>query len=143
MIASGIRTYMNDRVGECFPDFEEWTDYFNINNIPSQVIDCRYHIEIGVTSSDTTDLVVEDTTSVIVRFFKKAQNSECMQEDFDGMYDCAHAFKMNAQDPSKYAENTTIKRVLSTGITPQEQNVSNDNLIQLDVEFTVIGYFNC
>lgn len=140
--ASGTRSYFKDRITECFPDYDQWADFFNVDNIPSQNIDCRYHIELGSTSTEKNDQAIFESMSVTIRFFKKSF-SDSILEDFDELYDCVHAFKLNAQDPSKHSGNSQIFNVEGDSITPQPLDASNDNLLQLDISFTVQSYWNC
>lgn len=140
MIATVTRTYFKNRISECMPDYTEWEDYFNSSNIPSTLLDYSYHIELGSTASGSFDDQSSlEEMSVTIRFFRKGFDTSMLQEHFDKLYDDVHGFKFNAQDPSKRVE--PIKNVYATSVIPQPMD-SNDNIMIVQVDFTVQFYFS-
>ena len=72
---SQIRKYFRERILAANSDLKEWRDalvFDDANNIPSTLLDSRYHIEIGSwTSTPAQDLSVQDQFSVRLTIFKK------------------------------------------------------------------------
>lgn len=73
MELSDVRNYFRiimDGLG-----FKEHRDYFNINNIPENIIDQAYHLETGTISSGSANqLVHRYEFPIIVRIFRRGFN---------------------------------------------------------------------
>lgn len=140
MIISDTRLYFKNEIEKCFPDSSEWDDYFNLDNVPSTIQDCTYHIGIGPLSTGRkNDQTSEEDLSVTVNFWKKGYND--VQETFDEFFDSVHEFKTCVTDPSTYASHAFIKDVYATSIVPQPIDGSNDNVLRLSIDFSVLSFW--
>lgn len=111
--------------------FTEHTDAFNINNIPSTLLDNSYHIEsnditVGPSSQRTHDIIYP----VTIRIFRKGFDSPgALNDELDVVADTILADLLS---PS--VKNTeTIKDVVVSSIRRIELDVSNDNAIILEI----------
>ena len=141
-----VRDYIKTRVTAEDSTFQEWTDSLeNIGNIPNTVLDRTYHITLaGITSSTNNDAFIQDSFSVIVTIFKRAYTDPVVNRDV--VLQKANCFRLNFIDPEnvetyKAANDGNIEDVQSVSITPSEIDVTNDNIIQVEIELNVRLFF--
>jgi len=144
MSYSQIRKYFNGEILKVEPDFKEWRDALVVSdaqNIPNTLLDTRYHIEVGaVTSTPAQDLSVEDQGTVILTLFRRGFNNPLLA--LDSLLDSAHCIRHQLINPQNIQTfNGDIDAVESVSITPSEIDASNDNTIQVQLEFNVRMYF--
>ena len=144
MSLSQIRSYFNTQVLATKPNFKEWLDAFNVENIPRTVIDRTYHIDIGIDSSTQGDVSIEEDVTVIVSIFKQAFNTPV--EARDSLLDVAHCLRLALIKPLnvevyKVANSGDIDAVTSASIVPSEIEESNDNIVKVELTFNVRLFF--
>lgn len=128
------------------PTFKEWTDSLdNIGNIPKTLLDKSYHITLGTDSSTpATDIHIEDNFSATITVFKRAYNSPVTARD--ELLQTANCIRLDVINPLnveayKVANDGNIESVVSVSLTPGEIDASNDNIIQVQIEFNVRLFF--
>ena len=145
---SDIRKYFQERVRAHDPDLKEWKDalvFDDANNIPSTLLNTRYHIEIGSWSSTPAqDLSVQDQFTVTLTLFKKGYTTP--QDALDSLLDEALNVRHELINPKnvetfKEANDSAILAVENTSGSPTEIDASNDNIIKIALEFNVRLYF--
>ncbi len=137
-----VRGYLNTRMSSVEPTFKEWTDSLdNIGNIPKTLLDKSYHITLGVDSSTPQDdRHIEDNFNVVITVFKRAYNAPVSARD--ELLQTANCIRLDVINPLnvetyKSANDGNIESVSSISIAPSEIDVSNDNIIQVQIEFNV------
>ena len=137
MSLSQVRTYFQQRIAVVEPDLIEHQDAFNFANIPETQLDTRYHILYGsAASSNKIDNHVEDLFPITVTIWRRAFNSE--NETLDALMDVAHCIRMDAIDFENIETfGMDLLDVNATSITPSPIDDSNDNIIQVQIEFNV------
>lgn len=115
----------------------EWRDALNIANIPENIVDKAFHVELGqFTQIQQNQDCIHLTMPLTFRFFVKAFR------DTSGGYDKALAISetllATVQAARNRATQTNIKNVqLSTGrLAPIDG--SNDNTIMCEMIFSVL-----
>lgn len=148
MSYSNIRKYFNQQIQTAKPDLKEWREalvFEDASNIPSTLLDSRYHIEVGPWSSTPAqDLSVEDQFTVVLTIFSKGFTDPLAA--LDNLLDdslCIKAQLINPVNVEAYknANGGQIEAVENTGGTPAEIASSNDNIIKIALEFNVRLYF--
>ena len=139
---SQVRDYIKTRMSSAEPTFKEWVDSLdNIGNIPKTILDKTYHITLGTDlSSPQSDLHIEDSFQVIVSIFKRGYNTPV--EARDSLLQTANCIRLDVINPLnveayKSANDGNIEAVESVSITPSEIDISNDNIVQVQIEFNV------
>ena len=137
MSFSQVRTYINSRIATLYPDLIEWQDAFNVENIPTVLLNTRYHIQYGSsTSSSQIDKHIEDLFGITITIFKQGYNSE--NTAIDELMDIAHCIRMDLIDHRNLETfGGDLEDFISTSITPTPIAASNDNIIQVQLEFNV------
>ena len=135
MSNSQVRSYINSRMPTVEPDLKEHLDSFNIENIPRTLINKRYHIAIGPsTSSNKIDLHIDELVPVTMTIW--SQGFRNVVTATDALLDRAHCIRMDLINPVNIA---TFGRDLidfnSFSIVPSEIAVSNDDTVQVQMEF--------
>ena len=141
-----VRDYINTRLAVVLPTYEEWVDSLeDIGNIPKTLLDRVYHITLGTdTSSANIDRHVEDDFGVIVTIFKRGFNAPVIARDT--VLQTANCIRLDVINPSnvgayKAANDGNIEDVQSISITPSEIDISNDNIIKIEIELNVRLFF--
>lgn len=143
MSLSQVRGYIKSRVETVDTDFREWKDAFNIENIPNNLIDLFYHIDIGtITSTPASDVTVEDSVPATLRIFKRATTNTSAVEVKDEILDKAHCLRIDIINPRNFedykaANSGDIAAVETLSITPTTVDETNDNLILVEIELNV------
>lgn len=143
MSYSKIRAYFKQRIEAVSPDRSEWTDALSIDdaqNIPTTLVEQRYHIEVGTISSTTQlDQTVTDSASVLVTIWEQGYNTP--QDNKDELLDESELIRTSAVNPLNVeafnvANSVYIQRIDGVSITPSEIDASNDNIVQVQIEYT-------
>ena len=135
MSISQVRTYFRNRLAETDPDLSEWTDGFNIENIPNTITDKTYHIFLGtLASQELNDLTTDDQLAVSINVFFEGYQD--VQETLDVGYDLMHQFRLNSINPCNSMVGDNIKNVVLESITPNPVD-TNDNMIRFSLDFNV------
>lgn len=112
-------------------DWREHKDALNDDNIPSNSIDCTYHILYGPLAHTKGDQLLESVIPIEISLFNSGNDS--MIEEMDKILNDAHCFAISMLDVKQYnIEN--ISDVVLNSITPDPLDESNDNTIQVRVQ---------
>ena len=137
MSFSQVRTYINSRISTTEPDLVEWQDAFNLENIPTVLLNTRYHIQYGAAVSSTQiDKHIEDLFDITITIFKQGYNTE--NQAIDDLMDKAHCIRLdliNHQNLQTFGGD--LLDFVSNSITPIPIAASNDNIIQVQLNFNV------
>ena len=141
-----IRNYINTRMAVVEPNFTEWVDSLeDIGNIPRTKLDTSYHINlVGSTSTSAIDRHIEDDFGVIISIFRRGYNTPV--EARDAVLQTANCIRLDMVNPRnfeahKVANDGNIEDVVSVSITPSEIDISNDNIIKIEIELNVRLFF--
>lgn len=142
MSYSDVRRYFKQRIVSVSPDRQEWTDTLsiaNVQNVPSTLLDSRYHIEFNsLSSTNQLDVTVTDSASVIVSIWKQGFNLP--QDAKDTLLDEAEQIRFSLVNPKNVdlfntPTHSGIQRVDMVSLTPSEIDESNDNIVQVQMDF--------
>ena len=114
----------------------EWKEPFNINNIPANIIDRAFNLELGRVSGikqNQSDLETE--FPITVRYFRKGFRDP--YGVLDEAVASADSYVRTALKHSRRLVGEGIKNVRLQGID-WERFDSNDNLIIVRMEFTAL-----
>lgn len=140
MSVSQVRTYFNARVQEVDSNLKVWDDAFNINNVPESLVDTYYHVQYNnVAVSSNNDVSFEDSVSVVVTLWKKGFRDPIAA--YDELNDLGLCIRLNAVQPSKISLTDNIRQVECTSVTSSPIEDSNDNIVQLSLEFNARLFF--
>ena len=131
MALTDVRPYFRARMDAL--GHKEWTDGFNTENIPSNILDRSYHLSNGSIASEASSHIGHEFLyPVTIKLFLKGYRDP----------------KQGIDDAVGYGENilnevlkssnrlgTTIKDVIPQGMEILPLNESNDNAIILQVDF--------
>lgn len=146
MSISQVRTYFQERMLVVSPSRSEWTDAFNIENVPQTNLDIKYHIGFGINNSSTqNDRSVEDNLDITLTIWKRGYND--VASALDAVLDEAHCIRLDVINHSNmYSFNTAtgnenLQDIVLVSITPQEIDASNDNTVQVQLVFNTRLFF--
>lgn len=139
MSLSAVRSYFRDRIKDEIPNALEHTEAFNIDNMHVNSRDKMFHIIYQNTSNLETDgnRVTDNISVTISMLFKAYRNT---QATFDSTSNTAHNIKLRASKISNYTSG--IKRVVCDNITITPSDDSNDNILLVEMGFSVRMDFN-
>jgi hypothetical protein len=121
--------------------FVEWTDPFNIENIPSTVLEKAFHVELGTGVPKThTQTLLEVLLPVTVKSFRKGyRNAASALRACSADVDTVMNELMKAEN--RFTQST-IKNVLLSRFSFDRLGTTNDNIAILSMEFEVLVLFN-
>lgn len=130
-----LRTYFEERMSAVDPDFREWEDAFNIENIPSTILDKSWHVRFGpfnYVGSAHTCLSFDCPVSLSV-FVKGYRNPK---EAVDTALNLADAIITECTSPVHRLNQAKIKNVLPRIVDVRELSTTNDNSAVLEIQFS-------
>jgi|CXWL01.1.fsa_nt_gi hypothetical protein len=131
-IRSYFRTHL-DAVG-----FTEWTDGFNVENIPSTILDNSYHIENGVIASTASNHQAHlFRCPVTIRVFYKGFADPASA--IDNAYVGAESILAEVLLPSNRL-GSSLQDVIPINISVTPLSNTNDNSVILQIEFEVLTF---
>lgn len=135
MALSGIKTYFRSVISGVDSGIKEWTDGFNIENIPASVYDKAFHLSYGPIQGDILGAEHQGIdVEFIVRLVFKGYRD--VSSGIDRAVDLAESILKAAQDPATRLGNP-IKNVKFLSMTIEESFRSNDNLILVTQTYNV------
>lgn len=145
---SDIRKYFKERIAASDSDLKEWKDalvFDDAANIPSTLLDTRYHIELDSwTSTPAQDQSVEDRFVIRLTLFKKGFTTpqDALDDLLDKVLDIRHELinPLNVE-AFKTSNNSAIEAVENTSGASSEIDSTNDNTVKVALEFNVRLYF--
>jgi hypothetical protein len=136
-----VRTYLNTRIKEVLPTWNEWSDGFNSENIPASQFGRVFQINYGELSSEAlNDSVIRDNWPVAVELFFKG--SRHPKEAVDDALNRAHEIRKKVIHPKGAMSGINIKNVICSGINATPVHSSNDNAIKVTIDFRFNLMFN-
>lgn len=137
-----VRDYINTRMAVVEPDYTEWKGSLeDIGNIPKTRLDNTYHITLGTDSSSIqNDAFIIDSFSVLISIFKRGFTEAV--EARDEAIQTANCIRLDIIKPQnvesyKSDNDGNIENVESVAITPSEIDVTNDNIIKVEIELNL------
>lgn len=135
MTFSTIRTYFEERMATVDSELKEWEDAFNIDNIPSSILDKSWHIQFNPFSYNTggAHTCLSFTCPVTLNvFFKGYRNPK---EAIDTALIFADAIIKECTKPVLRLNQPKIKNVLPSLVSVRELDTTNDNAAVLELQF--------
>lgn len=135
-----IKPYVRLRLGEVDTGFKEWVDYFNLDNIPSNIYDKAFHVSIGDTSGGTLNALHQQlSTSITISLFFKGYRN--VSENVDRGILLAENLIEQMHEPVDRL-GSTLKNFKFLSMAINESFVTNDNLIIITQNYDVT-LFTC
>lgn len=135
MSFSTLRPYFQERMLAVDTELREWEDAFNIENIPSSILDKSWHIQFLPFSYNTggaqTCLSFDCPVTLSV-FFKGYRNP---REAVDTALIFADAIMKECTKPVQRLNQPMIKNVLPSLVNVRELDTTNDNAAILEIQF--------
>jgi hypothetical protein len=134
MAISDVRQYFRDRMSAL--NYSEWRDGFNIENVPSSILEGTYHIESGEIASTASNHQIHTfECPIILRIFIKGFNDPI--QAIDDAFDTSEDVLAEILLPSNRLDEA-IKDVVPDSINVEPLSTSNDNSMILVMTFTCI-----
>ena len=132
MIAD-VRTYARARLDSL--GYTEWTDGFNFKNIPSTLLDTRYHLELlpvrGVSDSQQSQVMEAPVT---VRLFKAAVRDA--RQTIDDGVSVGDTVIYEFLKASNRTSGASLKNVRFDSMAIEPLDETNDNGVIIKIDFT-------
>jgi hypothetical protein len=140
MSITGARSYLRSRAKAI--GLKEWTDGFNFQNIPSNIINGMFHITTGSGSGvklnqNDQEIVFNQTVRIFVKGFRDPasaiDSAIKMTEDL---------IKESVSPKNRLTQSDGIKNIVLDGFSFEQMDQSNDNLVVASITFrinTVLG----
>lgn len=133
---ANVRQYFRDRMDAI--GYVEWTDGFNVENIPSTVLDQSYHVESGQISATTANHQPHRfDCPIVLRVFFKGFNDPIRA--IDDAYGYAEDILAEVLLPSNRLSND-IHDVQPVSIAVNPLTQQNDNSVILEINFLAITF---
>lgn len=137
MSFASLRPYFIDRMRAVDPDLREWFDAFNIENIPSSILDKSWHLAFQpMTYSGTAHLCLEFNSPVRLSVCLKGYREP--QEAVDRAHLFADAIIKECCKPINRLTQPHIKNVLPNLVDVRALTQDNDNVCVLELSFDCI-----
>ena len=134
MSFSTIKPYFQEALSAVHPDLKEWEDAFNLDNIPSSVLDKSWHIRLQPSSyvrAAHTSLLFRAPVTLSI-CFKGYRNPK---EAVDTALEFADAIIKECTNPVRRLNQPKIKNVLPGIVDVREMGTTNDNVCVLELSF--------
>jgi hypothetical protein len=139
-----LRPYFIECLALVDSDFREWEDAFNIENIPSTVIDKAFHLDFGPASADPQNQTcLPYRWPVSLQIFFKGYSTP--KDAVDTALSTSEAILKECLKHSKRLTDSEVSgarivNVKSTSTAIDPLDVSNDNVVKLTMDFEVTIY---
>lgn len=131
-----LKPYFDARMKAVHTDFRRWPDAFNIQNIPSGILDKSFHIEVGPFSyTGTAHTCLHFDCPVKLSVFLKGYRDPDKQA-VDSALKFADAIVKESCKGLNRLNQATIKNVLPTLIDVRALAQGNDNAAVLELTFS-------
>lgn len=139
MTLGGLRAFYSAKLTAL--NLREWTDGFSRANIPSNILDNSFHIEIGqISSGPANNLIHEFKAPVIIRVFFKGYRNPA--EAMDNALATGNSI-LNAllKSSVRFGGTDNLKDIRPVSVNPIPLSDSNDNSLILELAFeTILKY---
>lgn len=131
-----IRPYFQERMKAVDPDFREWEDAFNINNIPSSILDKSWHLDFSTFSYNTggAHLCLSFDCPISLSVVFKGYRAPSEAVDMAMLF--ADSIIKECTKPTHRLTQPKIKNVLPSSVSVRELSDSNDNSAVLEIQFS-------
>ncbi len=130
-----IRPYFGDRMAAVDPDLREWTDAFNIENIPSSILDKSWHLTFGnFNYTGTAHTCMSFDCPITLRVMLKGYRQP--SEAVDTALIIADAILKECTRPVQRLNQPSIKNVLPSFVSVNALDTTNDNAAILEIQFS-------
>ena len=133
MIIKPVKNYIRQIVDGF--GYKEWRDAFNIDNIPSNMFDGAYHIDVQIPSIQLGQQWYDNDMQITLRFFKKGGRSvvETLEESMEDV----NCVKIELSKMPLFVD--VAQSVAATSLTASPLT-SNDNqmIIELSLSCKII-----
>ena len=135
MSFAALKPYFQDRMATVDPELKEWEDAFNIENIPSNILDKSWHIAVGSANyTGTAHTCVHFSCPITLSVFFKGYRVP--KEAVDSALVMADAIVKECVKPLNRLNQANIKNVLPSLVNVRELGQSNDNVAVLEISFS-------
>lgn len=138
MSLTAVRPYFRTHLDSL--SFKEWTDAFNVENIPSNLIDGSYHLQMLQGTLEKHNMTaLEINQPLTVRLFRKGFRDPASAVD-QVLTDSENILNLVLKPSNRLTGS--LKNVSFSSLLIQESSDSNDNLVMLTLEFNVLVILN-
>lgn len=136
MALTDVRNYFRNRMYAL--GYNEWTDEFNIENIPSTILDKTYHVESGdIASTASNHQPHRFDCPVTIRLFLKGYDNPVSAVD-DAYVHCEDVLAEVLLPANRLSDD--IHDVQPVNIAVEPLTASNDNSVVLVITFNAITF---
>lgn len=137
MTLSGVRAFFKDQLVAL--KFKEWTDPFNITNIPATIFDRSYHLDLGkmtIESMGANGRGFQFNNNVTLKMCRKGfrDPSKAVDEGLDQAQTIMGAIVAGA----RRLDQVGLKIVLPTGLDVQAFTQDNDHSAIIVMSFKAV-----
>jgi hypothetical protein len=138
MTLGGLRAFFRTRLDGL--GYTEWTDGFNIENIPSTVLDMSYHLAVGdIRSGPANQLLHVFDYPLTVSIFLKGFRDPA--EAIDLGLDAGQEILEDILSPAQRLQTDGLKDIRPGSIAVRPLADSNDNTVVVEMEFRAVMAF--
>lgn len=139
MSLSTVRPYFRARCKAI--GLTEWVDGFNFQNIPSNIIDKSFHMEMGSAGGERLNMSDQEITwPVTVRIFIKGFRNPAAAIDSAAVL--TDSLVKESCKVSNRGTQASIKNVFFESMTVSPVDDTNDNLVVASVTFRTLVILN-
>ena len=136
---SDVRNYIISRINVVDPDLREWRESFNIDNVPSTLLDTHFQITFNNIAQDANQgNYVVDTINVTLNIWKNGCNEPV--DALDCLLDKALCIRQDVVNPLNVEEFGWNGSVNAVSVVPFPVDETNDDVIKVSVELDIINY---
>lgn len=126
-----VRPYFRTRLDGL--GYKEWTDGFDYQNVPETILDRSYHLTVGAMSLNTSSHTVNDINyPILLRVYLKGFRDPASA--IDDAVEQGEAIICDVTDANN-AHGQGIKDVQFVSFEPVPKDVTNDNIVLLELSF--------
>lgn len=135
MSFTDLRPYFQARMKTVDEDLREWEDGFNIENIPSTILNKSWHFRTGLFSNVGAQaqtcfkFTCPVTITVILKGYREPK------EAIDTALFLSDAIVKECTNPVHRLNQANIKNVLPDTVNVRELSQTNDNIVVLEMQF--------
>jgi len=138
---SDARQYIIDSIKRTFPDMREWRDSFNIDNLPSTLLDTHYQITFNnISLLSSNGRINDDAINLTLNIFRNGCHEPV--DALDDLLDRALCIRQDAVIPMNVDASGLNGTVQVETVTPFPIDETNDNVIRVELEFVIRNIVN-
>lgn len=129
MIIKPVKDYIRQTVNGF--GYKEWKDAFNFENIPGNMFDNAYHIEVQIPSITLGQQWYENDMAITLRFFKKG--GRAVMETLEEVMEDVNCIKIELSKLPLYVD---VAQSISATSLVTAPLTSNDNQMIIELSLT-------